>query len=374
MSVIAIAVWTGLMLWVVVLLLPWRPWAMRERLEPAERDDERDLSHITAVIPARNEAATIARTVSALRAQGTGLRILVVDDESDDDTAGRAVDAGGEAVTVIAGEPLPEGWTGKLWAMEQARTRARTSCMLLLDADIELRPGMIAALQDCMRGGSRALVSVMARLRMATPWERLLMPAFVWFFALLYPFGLVNRPGNRFAAAAGGCMLIETRWLQRIGGFGSLRDAVIDDCTLAALVKRAGGSTWVGLTRGAVSHRAYHRLADIHEMVARTAFAQLRYSWTLLTACTLLMLAAFPAPWVGLLAGGPVTRAAGAGAILLPLALYLPTLRYYGISPAWSLGLPVAGCLYLGMTLSAALRHARGIRARWRGRTYSARP
>lgn len=370
---LAIAVWSGLVVWIGVLCLPWRPWMLRERLEPAGGNAARDLSDITAVIPARNEAATIGCTVSALREQGEGLHILVVDDESVDDTARLALEAGGDAVTLIRGAPLSGDWTGKLWALEQARSRVRTSRMLLLDADIELRPGMVAALQERMDDGRCALVSVMAHLRMESFWERLLMPAFVWFFALLYPFGLANRPGSRFAAAAGGCMLVETGWLERIGGFGSLRDAVIDDCTLAARIKRAGGATWVGLTRGAISHRACNRLADIHEMVTRTAFAQLRYSWTLLAACTLLMLIAFPAPWVGLVAGGAVTRGAAMAAVLLSLVLYLPALRYYRLSPAWTLGLPIAGCLYLGMTLSAASRHARGIRARWRGRTYAAR-
>lgn len=302
--VLEIAAWSGLVLWVTVLLLPWRPWAVRERLEPRGFAPVVDLSDITAVVPARDEAATIGRTVTALARQGTGLRILVIDDESSDGTGTVAAGAGGDSVTVIAGAPLPTGWTGKLWALEQARGRVRTPRILLVDADIELRPGMVAALRERMERGRYALVSVMARLRMETFWERLLMPAFVWFFRLLYPFALANRPGSRFAAAAGGCILVERHRLEAIGGFGALRDAVIDDCTLAARIKRAGGATWVGLTHGAISHRSYRRLADVHEMVARTAFAQLRYSWLLLAACTLLMLAAFPAPWVGLVWGG----------------------------------------------------------------------
>lgn len=374
MTIGAILVWSGLVLWTAVLLLPWRPWLARPRLEPAADGDDGDLSDITVVIPARNEAAHIGRTLEALACLGDGLRILVVDDQSSDATARTARLAGGSRVTVLSGRPLPQDWTGKLWALEQARSHVETPRVLLLDADIELRPGMLAALRARMNGDGRALVSVMARLRMEGRWERLLMPAFVWFFCLLYPFALANRPRGRLAAAAGGCMLVETRWLEAVGGFGALRDAVIDDCSLAARIKRAGGTTWIGLTRGAISHRRYTGFADVYEMVARTAFAQLRYSHVLLFACTALMLAAFPAPWLGLLLGDAAVRAAGGTAVALSLMLYLPILRYYGVAPVWALGLPLAGCLYLAMTLGSAWGHARGVRARWHGRTYSSRP
>ncbi len=363
--------WSSLVLWSVVLLLPWRPWSIRERLEPLYADPTADLSRITAVVPARNEAATIASTVTALAHQGNGLCTLVIDDESRDGTGEIARAAAPDTVSVIRGAPLPSGWTGKLWALEQARLRVRTPLMLLVDADVELRPGMVPALLEQMDSGRCALVSVMARLRMETFWERLLMPPFIWFFRLLYPFRLANRPDSRLAAAAGGCILLETRRLEAIGGFGVLRDAVIDDCTLASRIKRVGGSTWIGLTHGAVSRRPYDRFGDVYDMVVRTAFAQLRYSWLLLAGCTLLMLVAFAVPWAGLAWGDPGTRAAGAGAILLSLGLFLPTLRYYELPLVWALGLPLAGCLYLAMTLAAAWRYARGVQARWRGRTYA---
>lgn len=372
MSGLAGFVWAGLLLWLAVLLLPWRPWQPRERLQPLAAADA-DLSAITAVVPARNEADTIGRTLAGLRRQGGRLRVLVVDDQSDDATAAVARAAGGDTVTVLAGAPLPPGWTGKLWALEQARRHVVTPRLLLVDADIELRPGMVAALAWRMDRDGRALVSVLPRLRMQGFWERLLLPAFVFFFRLLYPFALANRRHGRFAAAAGGCLLVERRWLDAIGGFAALRDALIDDCTLAARIRRAGGVTWIGLTHGALSHRAYPRLADVGAMVARTAFTQLRHSWTLLLVCTLLMLAAFPAPWLGLLLGAPPVRAAGAAAIVLSLALYAPVLRFYRVPLPWVLGLPLAGCLYLGMTLASGWQYARGTRARWRGRDY-ARP
>lgn len=360
----------GLLLWLVVALFPGRPWSPHVRLEP-QPGRQADLGGVTAVIPARNEAATIATVIAALRRQGPGLRILVVDDESADDTAERARAAGGDAVAVIRGEPLPPGWTGKLWALEQARRQVVTPRLLLLDADIELRPGMLAALLERMERDGRALVSVMARLRTSSGVERLSMPAFVWFFGLLYPFALANRPGGRLAAAAGGCILVERRWLEHIGGFAALRDALIDDCTLAARIKAVGGSTWIGLTHGALSRRRCERIRDVAAMVARTAFAQLRFSYTLLGVCTLLMLAAFVAPWVALVAGEGWSRAAGGGAIGLSLALYAPSVRFYGLPFAWVLGLPVAGCLYLAMTLLSAAHHAAGTRAQWRGRRYT---
>jgi len=369
-----VAVWSSLAVWCAVLAAPWRPWSTRQRLEPLDEGEAADLSLITAVVPARDEAATIARAITGLASQGQGLRILVVDDQSSDRTARIAVEAAPDMVSVIAGAPLPAGWTGKLWALEQGRAHVHTPLMLLVDADIELEPGMVPGLLERMGRGRYALVSVMARLRMESFWERLLMPPFIWFFRLLYPFEVANRPHSRLAAAAGGCILVETRRLGAIGGFGALRDAVIDDCTLAARIKHLGGATWVGLTHGAVSHRAYRRLRDIHEMVTRTAFAQLRYSWVLLAACTVLMLIAFPAPWMGLVWGDPASRAAAAAAAGLSLALFLPTLRYYRVPIGWGLGLPLAGCLYLFMTLAAAWRHARGVQARWRGRTYLAGP
>jgi len=363
-------VWAGLLIWSAVLLLPWQPWRLRETLEPVAGSAP-DLSSVTALVPARNEADNLGRTLSALVAQGPGLHVIVVDDQSDDDTAAVARRYAAHGVSVVSGRPLPAGWTGKLWALEQAAAHADTPRLLLLDADIELRPGMVAALLQHLERDERALVSVMAWLRMDSFWERLLMPAFVWFFRLLYPFALANRPGSRTAAAAGGCMLLRRDWLAAIGGFRAVRGALIDDCTLAGRIKRAGGNVWVGLTHGALSRRAFPRLADVSRMVSRTAFAQLRHSRLLLLLCAVLMLAAFPAPWLGLFWSDPVPRAAGAVAVGLSLALYTPILRFYRLSPAWAIGLPIAGCLYLAMTLASAWRHARGRGAHWRGREYT---
>jgi len=361
--------------WVGILAAPWRPWSTRERLEaaPVGGDPEADvgadgLAEITVLIPARNEAAVIGETLAALRDQGAGLRIIVVDDQSSDATAAIARAAGAD---VVVGAPLPEGWVGKLWALEQGRRVVRSPLVLLVDADIALRPGVVRALLDRRRdGGGLQLVSLMAVLEMTSGWEKLLIPAFVYFFKLLYPFRLSNGRGRLVAAAAGGCVLVESAALERIGGFGALRHAIIDDCTLARRVKETGGRTWVGLTHGAISLRRMPTLGTIWQMVARSAFAQLRYSTVLLVACVALLALAFWVPLVAVVAGATIARWCGLVALLAMAATYVPVLRFYDRSPLWAAALPVAGTLYLAMTVSSAIRAWRGVRSSWKGRTY----
>lgn len=364
-----ILIMVGSVLWIALLLVPWRPWSTRERFEPAGADPAAELSDVTVLIPARNEAGVIGLTLQALALQGTGLRIIVIDDQSNDDTAKEAREAGPENLTVLQGQPLPAGWAGKLWALEQGRGHVRSDLVLLLDADIELAPGTIAGLKRKLTAERVDLVSVMAALRMETFWERLLVPAFIYFFKLLYPFALGNSPRCRVGVAAGGCILVRAATLETIGGFGALRSALIDDCTLARKLKAAGHRTWIGLSHAVRSHRAYS-LAAIWNMVARSAFTQLRYSLLLLLATTVLMVLSFWFPWLGLfLAGATVRWVAGAG-IAAMSAAYLPTLRYYDRSPLWVLALPLIGTLYLLMTWSSAFRYWRGQRSAWKGRVY----
>lgn len=364
---------TSAALWVAALLAPWRAWSTRERLEPDDRPaTPDDLAAVTVLIPARDEQATIGRTIAAVRAQGTRLRILVIDDQSRDATAEAARAAGGDLCEMVQGEALPDGWVGKLWALEQGRRRLRTPLALLLDADIELHPGMLAALLARRRADGCALVSLMAHLEMVSRWERLLIPAFVYFFKLLYPFRVSNSRSSLVAAAAGGCVLVETAMLETIGGFGTIRGALIDDCALARAVKDAGGRTWIGLTHGAVSRRRMPTLGAIWRMVARSAFAQLRYSTPLLLLCVAMLLLAFWVPLAALLARDPGAWGAGVVALAAMLATYVPLLRYYGLSPVWALTLPLAGTLYLGMTVSSALQAWRGVRSQWKGRVYRA--
>jgi len=361
----------GLLAWVIVLCLPWRPWATRERLEARGRDETTDLGDITVLIPARDEARSLPRTLASLRRQGHGLKIVVVDDQSTDGTAAavRALDVPG--LELVSGAPLRPGWSGKVWAQSQGERELDRPLTLLLDADIELAPGLLATLREELGARRAGLVSLMAELPMRGTWERLLLPAFVYFFKLLYPFALANRVGSRVAAAAGGCVLLETRALRDIGGFAVLRDALIDDCTLAALVKRKGYPTWIGLTRSVTSHRRYRGLGDIWRMVTRTAFTELRYSWARLAACTLLMVTAFLTPLAALLACD-VTGRLLTGAALIAMALsYMPTLSFYGLPRLWALSLPIAASLFLTMTWHSALQYSRGERSAWRGRRYA---
>ena len=366
--------WAGALggaLWLALLALPWRPWSTAERLEP-DRDEGQaaDLSDIAVLIPARDEAQVIGATLDALAAQGTGLDVVVVDDQSLDGTG--EVARARAPVRVVAGAGLPAGSTGKLWALEQGWRRIDRPLVLLLDADIALAPGMIAALRDKLRGDGLALVSVMASLRMASGWERLLIPAFIYFFKLLYPFRLSNGTSRLVAAAAGGCVLVEAAMVERIGGFAALRCALIDDCALARAVKRAGGRTWIGLSRGAVSRRAYDRLGPIWDMVARTAYAQLGNSPLWLGACTAVMALAFWAPLAGALAGRGLLSAISAAGLAAMLASNQPVLAYYRRSPLWAPALPLIGTLYLAMTWASAVRHWRGAGAHWKGRRYAA--
>lgn len=359
-------------MWCGVLLLPWRPWSREPHLD-ADGSGGTSLEDVTALIPARNEAPFIQATLRALADQGESLRIVLVDDQSSDATAQLARSLSIPDLIVLTGEPLPPGWSGKLWALEQGRQRIETRYTLLLDADIELAPGIVAKLREKLTADGLQFISLLAAPRMVGFWDKLLLPAFVYFFKLLYPFRLANGRSSRVAAAAGGCILMETRVLNEIGGFAALKDALIDDCTLAQRVKSRGHRTWLGLTHAARSLRPCHRLGDIWRMVARNAFTQLRYSTALLGLCTLLMVLGFWVPVAGLLLPDPWNKFLAVLALAALMSSYLPTLAFYGRSRAWALFMPLIGTLYLTMTWSAAIRYWRGERARWKGRSYGAK-
>jgi hopene-associated glycosyltransferase HpnB len=365
--------------WVAVLLLPSKPWRTRERLEPADASSGRAaFDRVTVLIPARNEAAAIGETLAALARQSPQIKVVVVDDQSDDGTAQAARDANDALarpldLEIVEGRALPAAWGGKLWALEQGLERAERDYCLLLDAEIVLAPGILQALLLKAIDENRAMVSIMAKLRCETFWEKLLVPPFIFFFKLLYPFASVNDPRAKTAAAAGGCILIETRVLRAIGGFAVIRDALIDDCALAARVKRAGHSIWLGLSESVTSSRAYPDLASFRRMVTRTAFTQLRFSFWLLVLVVLLMQAVFVAPIMGLaLSSAAWGRLAGVGALLAMFAVYWPTVRFYGLAPVWIATLPAAAMLFLAMTVESALRYWRGVKAEWKGRRYAA--
>ena len=367
--------WTYLVLisaalWFGILVLPWRPWGTGEVLDADIPSFDEDLSDITVVIPARNEAGLIAATLSTLETQGKRLKVILVDDQSTDGTPQIARRTMGRNLRIVSGKPLPAGWTGKLWAVEQGFSHVQTPLTLLLDADIELKPGILVALRKKMAEEGIQFISLMAALRMKNFSERLLMPAFIYFFKLLYPFSLSNSSSSGVAAAAGGCILLETRLLDAIGGFQALRGELIDDCALAKRVKAHGFRTWVGITHSARSLRPYDHPRAIWNMVARSAFTQLRYSFFLLLLCTVLMITAFWLPVAGLFFPSTTARAVSVASLGAMVLSYLPTLTFYGVPKIFAAAMPLIGTLYLAMTWTSAIRFWRKEGAEWKGRFY----
>jgi hopene-associated glycosyltransferase HpnB len=365
----------GAVVWLGILILPWQPWRIRERFDAKDWAAEiPDLGEVTVVIPARNESQFIGDALAALGQQGTGLTIILIDDRSEDGTAEVARRAVPENcyLEIIDGTPLPPGWAGKMWAMEQGLQQVKTPLVLLLDADIELAPGALPALIAAKQAKGVAFLSLMVALDMRGFWQALLMPAFVYFFKLLYPFHLSNGRGRLIAAGAGGCILTERQALTGIGGFAAIKNAIIDDCSLARAVKRNGGRTWIGLSHSARSVRPYAGLGEIWRMVARSAYTQLRHSIVLLILCSAIFALACGLPPLILIAV-PVLAAKliAAAALIFMAAGYLPTLTYYGMPRLLALAMPLIGVLYLAMTWSSAFDHWRGRRSLWKGRVYS---
>ena len=362
--------------WLVILMQPWQGWRNKETLDVTMNQNATpiDLTNLTVIIPARNESEVIENTLTALSYQGNGLNVIIVDDQSSDNTANiiRNTHTSNLKIKLIQGSELPPSWAGKMWALEQALSMVKTDLVLLLDADIQLRSGMIAELlQKRLDTGAR-LVSVMAELRMSSKWEKLLMPAFIFFFKQLYPFQLSNSKSRFVAAAAGGCILIDRVLLENIGGFKTIKNSIIDDCTLASKAKQLGALTWIGLTHSAVSIREYDTLSTIWHMIERSAFTQLKYSILLLFLCTLIMCIAFWLPLISI-AFGPtiITKLIGLIALFAMLSAYIPTLRYYKIKASWSLAMPIIGTIFIAITWSSAIQYWAGKRSNWKGRTYS---
>jgi hopene-associated glycosyltransferase HpnB len=339
---------------------------------PAAPDPPRWPS-VAVVVPARDEAAVLPLTLPTLHDQDYPgpLRVIVVDDNSSDGTADLVAARWPGATLVRPGQP-PPGWAGKPWALAAGVAEAGdTDYLLLSDADIAHRPASVRTLVAAAEGHGYALVSQMARLRTRTGWEKLVVPAFVFFFALLYPFRWSNRPGARTAAAAGGCLLVRRDALARAGGVAPIRGAVIDDVALGRLVKRSGAATFLGFSGTVESLRAYPALPALWRMVSRSAYTQLGHSPVALAGTVLGLALMFFAPVValawGAFAGDRVTAAAGTAGWLLMAGLYAPMLRYYRLPVAAALALPFTATLYLAMTMDSAIAHHRG-RATWKGR------
>ncbi len=365
----AVAVYLTAAIWIGILIWPARPWGTRENI-PATRPAA-DPGRLTALIPARNEARTIERCLRSVLEQGQDIRVVVVDDGSEDDTVRRVATVGSSRVKLVVGEPLPPGWTGKLWALHQGIAQVDTANILLIDADIVFTPGILAALRQRLHDKNLGMISIMARLRTAGFWERLLLPAYVYFFKLLYPFRLVNSSRHSVAAAAGGCVLIRSEVLAEIGGLASLRDALIDDCTLAARVKHAGWPIHIALSHDVASIRSYSRLAELWRLVTRTAYSQLGHSLVRLIACTVIMLSLFLLPVLVLFLGDSELQWAGAAAYMVMTLTQVPVLMFYDENPLRALLLPPIATLFLLMTWNSAWRHWRGTGAIWKGRAYN---
>ncbi|MGH6925088.1 MAG: glycosyltransferase [Propylenella sp.] len=336
---------------------------------------------VVAIVPARNEADVIAKGIGLLLRQtypGPRFSVVLVDDQSSDGTADAARSAAREApaadrLTVLEGSDPPPGWTGKLWAMEQgfrhvASRHAPPDYVLFTDADIAYEAfDAVARLVAGAEARGTVLTSLMVKLRCTSLAERLLVPAFIFFFAKLYPFAWVNDPRRATAAAAGGCMLVRRDALAAAGGLKAIRGSLIDDCALAALLKRQG-PIWLGLTQRVVSLRPYPRFHDIRRMVVRSAYAELRYS-PLRLAGTLagMALTYLAPPLLTIFAEGPA-RALGAAAWIMMALAFVPTLRFYGRSPLWGVLLPMIAAIYTAFTLESAIQHWRGRGGAWKGR------
>jgi hopene-associated glycosyltransferase HpnB len=386
LNVIRAGVWGAAVTWVILAAARGRFWDARaDCLCPAPPDGDAPDVHV--VIPARNEADVIARTARSIARQryAGSVAITCVDDRSSDPsgTIVRMVavqEGASERLTIVDGVARPSGWTGKVWALAQGIAAARAAgarpeYWWFSDADVEHDPDTLARLVATARSLDRDCVSQMVALHCATGWERLLIPAFVYFFRLLYPFAWVNDDRRATAAAAGGCVLISDAMLARVGGLECIAGALIDDCALAAAVKGSGGKLWLGLATTSRSVRPYVSLDEIWSMVARSAYTQLRYSAPLLAGTVAGMLLLYIVPPVATVAGA-VTRRwdIAAGGLLgwaVMAATYAPTLRLYGQPRGAAAALPFAALLYTAMTVDSALRHARGRGGTWKGRDFS---
>ncbi len=368
------------LIWLYLVLGHGRFWQSGPELPPARpAATPAAAPAIAIVIPARDEAPVIAATLRSLLAQDYAgpCRIILVDDGSADatgtiarDLAAAPAQAGRPHLTVLTGTPRPAGWSGKLWAVAQGLAEAGDADLVLLtDADIEHQPRHLAALVAQQQRTGRDMVSEMVALRCRSLAERALVPAFVFFFQLLYPFYWINDSQRGTAAAAGGTILLRRQALARIGGIAAVRGKLIDDVALAAAVKQ-GGRIWLGHSAQACSVRPYPGFADIWRMVARTAYVQLGFSPLLLLGTTLAMALVWLLPPAAALFAHGATRWLGLAAWAMLSASYLPTLRRYRRSPLWAPFLPLVAAFYMAATLGSAVNHYRGRGVAWKGRAY----
>jgi hopene-associated glycosyltransferase HpnB len=367
-----------LAIWLYLLAGRGGFWLGRQR-DDAVRAAPASWPTVAAVIPARDEAESVGKTIASLLRQDYPgeFRVILVDDQSRDATskvarAAAAALGADDRLTVLPGRAPPAGWTGKLWAQHQGIELAGSApyqpvYLLLTDADIVYAPDALTRLVARAQSGGYALTSLMAKLRCESFAERMFVPAFIFFFQMLYPFAWANDPHRSTAAAAGGCMLVRREVLRQAGGIAAIRGALIDDCALAKALK-AHAPIWIGLTERVHSIRAYPAVADIRRMVARTAYAQLNYSPLLLAGTVFGLAMTYIAPVAFALFASGVAQALGILAWVAMAIAFQPTLRFYRVSPAWGVALPAIAATYVAFTIDSAYQHARGRGGMWKGR------
>lgn len=370
-----------LAIWIYLFLARGSFWQLHEDdVAPKPLDN---WPRVVAIVPARNEAETIARTVSSLTKQDYPgeLHIIVVDDHSEDGTATLArnaaeVSGATERVSIYSATDLPSGWTGKLWALNegvQVATNHSAEFFWFTDGDIEHAPNTLRRLVFRAEKESLDLASLMVLLQAKTFPERLLIPPFLYFFLMLYPPRWIAEPKARTAGAAGGCILLRRSALARIGGIASIRSEVIDDCELARAVKKSGGKIWMGLTRASVSLRGYGTFAEIRNMIARAAFTQLHYSFLFLFVVLAGLFVTFLLPWFSFLSGEDPAWFLASTAICLMTVTFGVTVRFYGLAWPWALALPLAAVYYGYATCLSAVRYWLGRGGQWKGRAQAPR-
>ncbi|GAN34736.1 MAG: glycosyltransferase [Candidatus Brocadia sp. AMX2] len=363
-------------IWLALLFMPVR-WRMSERWEVSDslHTTITQWPSLSVIVPARNESTSLPLTLPSWLGQGyPESEIILIDDESSDGTAACAKGISsqtGRNVKVICGTPPPTGWTGKLWALEQGVRASTGEWLLFTDADIFHSPGLWCGLVAKALNERRVMVSLMALLDTQGLWARLLIPAFVYFFHGMYPFKSVQNLLSKVSAAAGGCILISRQALDKIGGITGYSNALIDDIALARKIKDAEMPLCLSLTKSVVSVRPYRRLGDVWNMVARNAFAQLKYSWLALGGTVLGLVVLFLVPVAGIctfMAGtiSQVTILSSGLSIFMMALMYVPTLRFFGLNVWRAFTLPIAGAFYLAMTVSSAINYLFG-RHEWRG-------
>ena len=375
----------SLAIWLFLLLFWGDFWRADRRIEPNNLELE-TYPTVRAIVPARDEAEVISTSLASLldRDYAGKFAVVLVDDNSSDRTleVAKATAAElneSESLEIISGKPLADGWKGKLWAMHQGIEFARTQnpppdYFLLTDADIQHDRHNLTQLVTKAETENLDLVSLMVLLRCQSFWEKLLIPAFVFFFQKLYPFSWVNDSKKSLAAAAGGCILISSEALGAIGGIATIKDALIDDCTLAQAVKSQGYNIWLGLSETTVSLRGYNSLKVIWDTIARTAYTQLNYSFLLLIGTVIGMSVVYLVAPVALILG-ILLKSGWIVSIsiftwLLMVWAYLPTLRLYNLSAIWAVNLPAIALLYTLMTIDSAVKYYQGKGGAWKGRTY----